>query len=164
MKKVSFLIAILAVIGTVVSSQSWAGKLGDTAPALNVSEFVKGNAVDVTDGGTYVVEFWATWCPPCRTSIPHLTELQEKFKDKNVTFVGVSQEGLNTVKPFVKEMGESMDYTVAVDQNGQTTSAYLAPFGVRGIPHAFVVKDGKLAWHGHPMDGLAEELESITAN
>jgi thiol-disulfide isomerase/thioredoxin len=64
-------------------------KLGDPAPALKVSKFVKGSPVTKFEPGKfYVVEFWATWCGPCKTSIPHLTEMAKKYKD--VQFVGVS--------------------------------------------------------------------------
>jgi len=65
------------------------------AAALKISDWVKGKPVDLAAGKgkqVYVIEFWATWCGPCRTSIPHLTELQKKFKDKGVTFVGVSDK------------------------------------------------------------------------
>jgi thiol-disulfide isomerase/thioredoxin len=63
--------------------------VGDPAPKIEVKEFVKGDAVkDFEKGKIYVVEFWATWCGPCRVSIPHLTELQKKNKD--VVFIGVS--------------------------------------------------------------------------
>src|ERR1041385_6120947 len=68
-----------------------AGALGDPAAPLVISEWVKGKPVDLAAAKgkeVVVVEFWATWCGPCRTSIPHLTEMQKKFKD--VRFVGVS--------------------------------------------------------------------------
>src|SRR5436189_5204296 len=90
-----------------------AARLGDPAAALTIKDWVKGKAVDVKDGkNIYVVEFWATWCGPCKVSIPHLTEMQAKFKDKGVVFVGISDEPLATVKPFVEKMAEKMDYTV----------------------------------------------------
>ncbi len=63
--------------------------IGDSAPGLQVQEFVKGEPVKQFEKGKiYVVEFWATWCGPCRESIPHLSKLQQE--NKNVTFVGVS--------------------------------------------------------------------------
>ncbi|MBR6460698.1 MAG: TlpA family protein disulfide reductase [Verrucomicrobia bacterium] len=80
-----------------------AAKLGEKAKALTISEWVKGSAVDVTDGkNVYVVEFWATWCGPCRNTIPHLTELPKKYKDQGVVFLGVSSENAEDVKPFVQ--------------------------------------------------------------
>jgi thiol-disulfide isomerase/thioredoxin len=142
-----------------------AAGLGMPAPALNVADWVKGQAVDLKEGKgktVYVVEFWATWCPPCRASIPHLTELQKKFKDKGVTVIGVSDEKVSTVKPFVNKMGPKMEYTVAVDKDQKTSGAYMGAFGVDGIPHAFVVdKTGAIVWHGHPMDGLDKAIEAV---
>jgi thiol-disulfide isomerase/thioredoxin len=130
---------------------------GEPAAALAVAHWVKGEPVDVSSG-VHVVEFWATWCPPCLTSIPHLTELQEKFKDRGVNIIGVSKEKLDTVEPFVKKMGDKMAYTVAID-GGVISKDYMEKYNIGGIPHAFVVKDGEVAWHGHPMTGLDDAIE-----
>ena len=132
---------------------------GEPAAALAVAHWVKGEPVDVSSG-VHVVEFWATWCPPCLTSIPHLTELQEKFKDRGVNIIGVSDEELATVESFVKKMGDKMAYTVAIDA-GATSKGYMGKYGVGGIPHAFVVKDGKVVWHGHPMDPMDKLDDAI---
>ncbi|MFP4501861.1 MAG: redoxin family protein [Candidatus Hydrogenedentota bacterium] len=136
-------------------------EIGDPAPALAIDTWTKGEAVKLKElaekDKVTVVEFWATWCPPCRTSIPHLTELQKKYKDKAV-FIGVSAEDADTVKPFVEKMGEKMTYHVAVDKDDKTTKAYMEPFNVSGIPHAFLVdKEGRLVYHNHPMEPAFEE-------
>ena len=123
---------------------------------MAVAHWVKGDPVDISSG-VYVVEFWATWCPPCRTSIPHLTEIQEKFRDRGVKIIGVSKEKLGTVEPFVEKMGDKMAYTVAID--GGVAKDYMGKYNIGGIPHAFVVKEGKVAWHGHPMAGLGDAIE-----
>ncbi len=170
--KVSLCLGIAALLACVVlvhaaeeaPSDAVAGRLGQPAAALNDLEWVKGGPVKIEKGSVYVVEFWATWCPPCRTSIPHLTELQRQFKDKGLTIIGVSDESPGTVKPFVTEMGEKMDYTVAIDRNGQVSKDYMEAFGVQGIPHAFIVgKEGSLVWHGHPMDKMDEVLTEVVA-
>jgi thiol-disulfide isomerase/thioredoxin len=146
--------------------------VGDAAPKLAVKEFVKGDPVKgLEKGKTYVVEFWATWCGPCRVSIPHLTELQKKYKD--VTFIGVSvwEREPKGVEPFVKEMGDKMDYRVALDEvaagdkpgEGTMAKTWMAAAGQNGIPTAFIVNgEGKIAWIGHPMD-MGRPLEKIAA-
>ena len=159
--------AALALAAMVLSTTQPAAaetKIGDDAPKLALDSVVKGQQVkEFEKGKTYVVEFWATWCGPCRTSIPHLTEVQKKHKDKLV-IVGVSDEDADTVKPFVEKMGEKMDYVVAIDKNEATGAAYMKAFGVGGIPHAFIVNpEGKLVWHGHPMAGMDEVIEKVVA-
>lgn len=138
--------------------------IGDTAPMLEVEKFVKGDAITGFEKGkVYVVEFWATWCGPCKVSIPHITKLQKQYKDKGVTMVGVSvwedrvkpygDETLTKVNDFVKEFGDKMAYTVAYDGAAKKTDlAYMKASGSRGIPTAFIVnQEGKIAWIGHPM-------------
>jgi thiol-disulfide isomerase/thioredoxin len=141
--------------------------IGDPAPGLQVQEFVKGEPVKQFEKGKiYVVEFWATWCAPCRESIPHLSKLQQE--NKNVTFIGVSvDEQTDEVKPFVEKMGDKMEYRVAIDArkggNGRMAQAWLEASGQEGIPAAFVVDgDGKVAWIGHPGD-LEQPLVQIVA-
>ena len=131
---------------------------GDPIGQLKVAHWVKGKSVDISKG-VNVVEFWATWCPPCLTSIPHLTETQVKYKDHGVNIIGVTNEPLETVEPFVNRMGEKMEYSVAVDKERSTSNEFMERYDLRGIPHAFVVKDGKIVWHGHPMKGLEAAIE-----
>ena len=160
---------VLMALLVVLFSSAWASalKLGDPAPPLDIAEWVKGEPVDLAEGKgkqVYVVEFWATWCAPCRVTSPHLTELQKRYKDQGVTVIGISNEPPETVRPFVESQGEAMGYTVASDNGQATARAYTAPFGVGTIPYAFVVdKAGALVWHGHPMEGLDEVVAMAVA-
>ena len=164
MRKLS--IGLVAVLFGAIASASgaMAGTLavGDAAPPLSVSKWVKGEKFDkIEPDQTYVVEFWATWCGPCRATIPHLTALQKKYKAKGVHFMGVSvfENDPSKVEPFVKEMGDKMDYSVALDDvpkagepsEGKMALGWMKAAEEDGIPTAFVVKDGKVAWIGHPM-------------
>jgi thiol-disulfide isomerase/thioredoxin len=157
---------ILALYGTAFADGL---SVGDAAPKLEVKEFVKGDAVKSFEKKKiYVVEFWATWCGPCRTSIPHLSELQKKNKD--VVFIGVSvfEQDQSKIKPFVEEMGEKMAYRVAMDDvgsgkgnEGKMAKNWMIASEQSGIPTAFIVNgDGKIAWIGHPMQ-MEKPLEEI---
>ncbi|MEW6354951.1 MAG: redoxin family protein [Planctomycetota bacterium] len=156
--------AIWLGVVLLAASSAWALSIGDKAPPLSIAKWVKGEPVDPAkpDGKTtYVVEFWATWCPPCRQSIPHLGDVQARFKDKGVVIIGISSEDAATVEPFVASQPK-MDYHVAIDDAQKTNKVWMA--GVDGIPHAFIVdKNGVVAWAGHPMAGLDGALEGIAA-
>ncbi len=145
-------------------SEPESGQIGCKATPLDGLEWVKGQPVTITPGNIYVVEFWATWCGPCRTSIPHLTELQKKYADRKVTFVGVSNETLDEVKPFVEEQGDKMNYAVAIDPDGKVNAGYMEAFKIGGIPNAFLVDaSGHIVWQGHPMGDLESVLEQVLA-
>ena len=139
--------------------------IGSDAPPLHVSEWVKGTPVDLAKDASkriHVLEFWAVWCPPCKMSVPLLTDMQKKF-GKDVTIIGITEPDMgqnspSAVRRFVKERGSQMDYTVAID-SGRTTQSYMVAAGAMGIPHAFVIdKKGKIAWQGSPLD---PELDSV---
>ena len=66
-------------------------KVGSPAPGLNIDEWVKGE-FNPSDAEVYVLEFWATWCAPCRKSIPHLTQLQEEYELDGLKIVGISTD------------------------------------------------------------------------
>ncbi len=133
-----------------------------TAAPLQGLQWIKGEPVTFEKGKVYVVEFWATWCGPCKVSIPHLTEIQRTYKDKGVTVIGISNERPDTIKPFVEQMGDQMGYVIAADIDGFVQRNYMEAFNKQGIPHAFIVNgEGKIAWEGHPLDGMDPILELV---
>jgi tetratricopeptide (TPR) repeat protein len=95
--------------------------VGDPAPALAIAKWVKGEPVERFEKGkVYMVEFWATWCAPCIASMPHLTALQQKHKDKGLTIVSVSA---------ADGRGNGIPCSFLVDGNGRI--AYIGhPMGI----------------------------------
>jgi thiol-disulfide isomerase/thioredoxin len=147
-------------------------KVGDPAPKLQTGKWVQGEPVKAFEKGkAFIVEFWATWCPPCRASIPHLNEIYKKFKDKGLVVIGQDcwERDESLVVPFVKKMGDKMTYRVALDdktsdKKGKMAQTWMEAAGRDGIPSAFLVDtNGKIAWIGHPMELKEETIEAALA-
>jgi thiol-disulfide isomerase/thioredoxin len=77
---------------------------GEQSPSITGLTYVQGEEVKLGEGKPAVVEFWATWCPPCKASIPHLNELFTKYQDRGMQFVGITREGEDKVGPFITSM------------------------------------------------------------
>jgi thiol-disulfide isomerase/thioredoxin len=114
---------------------------GASAPSFVVEKWItpKPNLA----GKFVLVDFWATWCGPCRRSIPYLNELQEKFKD-DLVVVGLSDEP----EADIRRMAEpKMNYAVAFDTSGRM----MREAQVKGIPHAILIDPkGIVRFEGMP--------------
>jgi len=147
-------------------------KVGDMAPAFTPGTWIKGEPLSsLAKGQAYVLEFWATWCGPCKAAIPHVTGFAKKYAGK-ITFIGVNvletgatPEAMDLkVKNFVKAKGATMDYLVCRDTRDEAMNTnWMKAARVEGIPATFIVDgSGRLVWQGHPM-GMEPVLEKLAA-
>ena len=160
--KLKFLaIAVFFMLSNAAIGQNKLG-IGDQAPAVKYSKWIKGEPVKSLDGDQlYILEFWATWCGPCKLAMPHLTKLQEEYKGI-ATFIGVGvleqvpkdqpyETSLPAVEKFVKGNNTNMGYSVIADNNERfMANNWLKAAGENGIPSTFIVKNNKILWIGHP--------------
>ena len=162
-------LAILSAIFLNAACARAAPQIGDTPPPLKIKEWIKGDPVNLARDTKkiHLVEFWATWCPPCKASVPLLTQYQAKYKN-DLVIVGVTDpdDRGNTpsaIRRFAKKQGSNMDYTVAIDDKGKTFGAYFDDAMPIGIPHAFLIdRNNKIVWQGSPLEpALAEVLPAV---
>lgn len=165
--QVRSLFALLAAtLGSSALAQNGTLTIGDPAPAFKVEGWAKGDKIDKLERGkVYVIEFWATWCGPCVSAMPHLSELAEKF-GKKATIISINTwdykaEGVaeapdshqKRVKHWIAGNDKNMRYNIAYDDANDTmANTWMRPAGRNGIPCAMIVNEGgKIAWIGHPM-------------
>ena len=113
-----------------------------TAPDFSLPT-ADGKTLKLSDykGKAVIIDFWATWCPPCRKGIPDLIELQKKYGSKGLQIIGVSvdQDTKKDVVPFIKDKG--INYPVVYADN----SIIMKYGGIRAIPTSFVIdKQGRI--------------------
>ena len=97
--------------------------------------------ISALKGKVVLLDFWATWCPPCRAEIPHFKELYDAYKSQGLEIVGLSvREKPDAVKAFVKQNG--VQYPIGIT-SGKEEKAY---GGIQGIPTTFLIdKKGRIA-------------------
>jgi thiol-disulfide isomerase/thioredoxin len=151
---------LVAILGVLTSTGSlaqekklWANSfVNKKAPKFEVEKWL--SVAPDCKGKFVLIDFWATWCGPCRKAIPELNAFHKKFGDKLVV-IGLSDEPEAKVKAMTNP---KIEYFSAIDTQKRMKSAV----GVRGIPHVLILDpQGVVRWEGFPfLDGyeLSEKV------
>jgi cytochrome c biogenesis protein CcmG/thiol:disulfide interchange protein DsbE len=115
-------------------------RIGEAAPDFSVQDTSRAVALHDFRGKVVVLNFWATWCPPCVEEMPSLVQMQSRLKDKGVTVLAVSVDvDENAYKKFLRDHG--VDLLAVRDPNQKSNALY----GTFKFPETYVIdRDGKV--------------------
>lgn len=149
MKKIFTSIIVALLLTTITNAQGL--KVGDKSPIMTNIEWI-GNKQPTVLKKPMFIDFFATWCGPCRKIMPHLEGLAKEYKDK-VNFIVLSNEETTKLQDFFGNVN-SKPFFVGIDTKGAMSTAY----SIKTIPHGVLIdKTGKIVWMGNSA-GLTKEL------
>ena len=133
----AFLLARAALVATVMlnAAEVLAVAVGDVAPAFALPTAAgESVALDKLKGRVVYVDFWASWCGPCRRSFPWLNEMQQKYGARGFTVVGVNVDKRRPdAERFLQQTPAT--FTIVYDEAGKTPEAYT----VKGMPSSYLI-------------------------
>ena len=170
---VPVLLLLTAACGGAASGEGYSAQVasaeptaanGNTDSAVSAPEFVltavDGAEVRLSDstGQIRLIDFWATWCAPCREEVPMLNELQESYGDRGFQVVAISEEEADVIRDFVDEFGVEYLNLVGTEEVSEA-------YGVLGLPAAYLLDgEGRVikSFIGpKPRRVLVEKIESL---
>ncbi|MFM7134640.1 MAG: redoxin domain-containing protein [Planctomycetota bacterium] len=133
---------------------------GKPSPALAAEKWWNGQPN--VQGKLTVVDFWATWCPPCRAAIPHMNEIAKAYP-RDVAVVGITDEtNRNFDEGCLKHRLSKSDFSYAIGLDPQKRMS--GAFGVRAIPHvAAISADGVVRWQGNASELTPDVMRQLVA-
>lgn len=138
MKKILVFLLSVLILSACGKKQEQLPKSTGQFKQINLVEF--NNILNSNNGKVVLVNFFATWCPPCRKEIPELINMANEYKDKNLVIIGISvdENGEEAVAPFSQQVG--FNYPVFL-----TTPELNSSFNIDAVPQIFIYdKQGKL--------------------
>jgi cytochrome c biogenesis protein CcmG/thiol:disulfide interchange protein DsbE len=162
---VLWVVVPIAIVGLLVfgflSSDRGRPQPGEAAPDLRLT-LLDGSQIALRDlrGQVVVLNFWASWCDPCRREAPELQQVWEQYRDRGIAFVGVTfHDAKGASQRFVERYG--LTYPNGVDERGRISQTY----GVVAVPETFIIdRDGAIASvHVGEIDAetLVKEIEEL---
>lgn len=153
MKKTTLLLlCFLSMLANAQEKKIWAKSfINKKAPEFIVEKWIS-EEPNMTEGKFILIDFWATWCGPCKRAIPKLNKFQQEFRD-DLIIIGISDEPKSIVKA---QINPTIEYFSAIDTKKRLKNIY----EVTGIPHCIIINPaGIVVWEGFP-DLTGNELTS----
>ena len=161
MRKVMIVVLAAGVVLSLFYISAWGDKkglVGKAAPEIALASSLNSTgkpSLASLKGKVVLLEFWATWCGPCRMAIPHLQKLHDTYGEKGLVIISVSSEDAETVKEFVAD--NKMTFRIGIDDNDKTMTTY----GVQYIPMAFLIDTtGRIIWYDNTLKLKDEQIEA----
>ncbi|MEP6996748.1 MAG: TlpA disulfide reductase family protein [Betaproteobacteria bacterium] len=153
----------LALVG--IAAAALATGVGDPAPAFTLRDANGGTvALDALRGHVVYVDFWASWCGPCRRSFPWMNDMQRRYGGKGLTIVAINvDKNPADAARFLERY--PAQFAIAYDRDGTTPLAY----GVQGMPSSYLVDTrGKVVqveqgFHDERKDALEQRIQNLIA-
>ncbi|MDD5274502.1 MAG: TlpA disulfide reductase family protein [Methylovulum sp.] len=166
MKKKTFITTAAFLMGAVFSLNASAVDVGQPAPQFTLPSLQQGQPVNLQqfNGKVVYLDFWASWCAPCRISFPLLNKLHQKLKSQGFEVVAINlDEKKENGEKFLQEI--PVDFTVLHDTNGEWSDKYV----VESMPTSFIIdKHGvvQMIHHGftsEDINGLEQKINALLA-
>lgn len=140
-------------------------KNNQIAPEIKITNWLKNAPADKTLANKFIVlEFWATWCKPCLEYVPHLNELQKKYKQDNLLFLSISDEKEARISKILEKINFE---TIVVTDTSKTTFENYKSLEYNDVmrPTTILIDDqGKVKWVGYPKLLTEKVLQSFLQN
>ena len=153
--------AIALGLAAAVATSAWCLEAGAPSPELNLPGRTDAVNLASLKGKVVYVDFWASWCGPCKQSFPFMNDLQAKYKAQGFEIVAVNLDAKrDDADKFLSEV--PAQFTVAFDAKGESAKR----FDVRGMPSSYLIgRDGRIvAGHKGFKDEDRREVESRIAS
>jgi len=160
MLKIIWIFLSLVLFNVQIYSQNYGLRIGQVPPELVYHSILEDETMNYSGNdfrnSVYLIDFWATWCAPCIESIPHLNELVEKYKNKNIRFISITYEPEKLASQFLKE--HPMKSDVGLDKDFKIFRSYNA----WAIPNVVMINSkGKIAGRIHPTYLTTEVIDVL---
>jgi len=150
LRYLALMFALIASVGRAqVGDLVNGGKVGDFLPP-HTWQYLQGHPLP--GRRLMVLDFWATWCAPCRESIPKLDDVAARYSNQAVEVLGITRESEADVRPFLRKV--PMKYAVAIDVEGKLHRA----LPITAMPYSLILNGAdKIVWRGSP-DKISDAL------